>query len=108
MSRSLIPNLYIPLYVLLYEDYRNDERRQEAEELAHDLAAVFKQFNPGDKEATGCGRIIKRLDLDYQKTFGYVPRLVKSDISTERNCLFHGEKSGLSGRYGAGRKHKKI
>lgn len=95
------------LYVLLYEDYRNDERRQEAEELAHDLAAVFKQFNPGDKEQPDAEEIIKRLDLDYQKTFGYVPRLVKSDLST-KEIAFLWRKSRISRCYGAGRKHKKI
>lgn len=83
------------LYVLLYEDYRNDERRQEAEELAHDLAAVFKQFNPGDKEQPDGEEIIKRLDLDYQKTFGYVPRLVKSDLSTKEIAFFMEKKRNI-------------
>lgn len=85
------------LYVLLYEDYRNDERRQEAEELAHDLAAVFKQFNPGDKEQPDGEEIIKRLDLDYQKTFGYVPRLVKSDLSTKEIAFFMEKKTEYPG-----------
>ncbi|WP_340399369.1 penicillin-binding protein 2 [Paenibacillus sp. FSL H8-0079] len=85
------------LYVLLYEDYRNDERRQEAEELAHDLAAVFKQFNPGDKEQLDAEEIIKRLDLDYQKTFGYVPRLVKSDLSTKEIAFFMEKKADYPG-----------
>ncbi|MEO2256996.1 penicillin-binding protein 2 [Paenibacillus amylolyticus] len=85
------------LYVLLYEDYRNDERRQEAEELAHDLAAVFKQFNPGDKEQPDAEEIIKRLDLDYQKTFGYVPRLVKSDLSTKEIAFFMEKKADYPG-----------
>ncbi|PKQ89552.1 cell division protein FtsI [Paenibacillus sp. BGI2013] len=85
------------LYVLLYEDYRNDERRQEAEELAHDLAAVFKQFNPGDKEQPDGEEIIKRLDLDYQKTFGYVPRLVKSDLSTKEIAFFMEKKAEYPG-----------
>lgn len=85
------------LYVLLYEDYRNDERRQEAEELAHDLAAVFKQFNPGDKEQPNGEEIIKRLDLDYQKTFGYVPRLVKSDLSTKEIAFFMEKKAEYPG-----------
>ncbi|WP_419889957.1 peptidoglycan D,D-transpeptidase FtsI family protein [Paenibacillus xylanexedens] len=85
------------LYVLLYEDYRNDERRQEAEELAHDLAAVFKQFNPGDKEQPDGEEIIKRLDLDYQKTFGYVPRLVKSDLSTKEIAFFMEKKVDYPG-----------
>lgn len=85
------------LYVLLYEDYRNDERRQEAEELAHDLAAVFKQFNPGDKEQPNAEEIIKRLDLDYQKTFGYVPRLVKSDLSTKEIAFFMEKKAEYPG-----------
>lgn len=85
------------LYVLLYEDYRNDERRQEAEELAHDLAAVFKQFNPGDKEQPDAEEIIKRLDLDYQKTFGYVPRLVKSDLSTKEIAFFMEKKAEYPG-----------
>uniref|UniRef100_UPI00403F2150 peptidoglycan D,D-transpeptidase FtsI family protein n=1 Tax=Paenibacillus sp. FSL R5-0519 TaxID=2921648 RepID=UPI00403F2150 len=85
------------LYVLLYEDYRNDERRQEAEELAHDLAAVFKQFNPGDKEQPDAEEIIKRLDLDYQKTFGYVPRLVKSDLSTKEIAFFMEKKAKYPG-----------
>ncbi|MDR6719813.1 penicillin-binding protein 2 [Paenibacillus sp. 2003] len=85
------------LYVLLYEDYRNDERRQEAVELAHDLAAVFKQFNPGDKEQPDAEEIIKRLDLDYQKTFGYVPRLVKSDLSTKEIAFFMEKKADYPG-----------
>lgn len=85
------------LYVLLYEDYRNDERRQEAEELAHDLAAVFKKFNPGDKEQPDAEEIIKRLDLDYQKTFGYVPRLVKSDLSTKEIAFFMEKKAEYPG-----------
>lgn len=85
------------LYVLLYEDYRNDERRQEAEELAHDLAAVFKQFNPGDAEQPDAEEIIKRLDLDYQKTFGYVPRLVKSNLSTKEIAFFMEKKTDYPG-----------
>lgn len=76
------------LYVLLYEDYRNDDRKQEAQELADELAAIFKQFNPGDKEQPDAEEIMKRLDLEYQKTFGYVPRLVKSDLTTKEIAYF--------------------
>ncbi|WP_440112505.1 peptidoglycan D,D-transpeptidase FtsI family protein [Paenibacillus sp. QZ-Y1] len=85
------------LYVLLYEDYRNDERRQEAEELAHDLAAVFKQFNPGDKEQPDAEEIIKRLDLKSQKTHGYTPRLVKSDLNTKEIAYFMEKKAEYPG-----------
>lgn len=85
------------LYVLLYEDYRNDERRQEAEELAHDLAAVFKQFNPGDKEQPDAEEIIKRLDLKSQKAHGYTPRLVKSDLNTKEIAYFMEKKAEYPG-----------
>lgn len=85
------------LYVLLYEDYRNDERKQEAQELADELAAVFKQFNPGDKEQPDAEEIMKRLDLDYQKTFGYVPRLVKSDLTTKEIAYFMEKKAEFPG-----------
>ncbi|OAX46589.1 peptidoglycan D,D-transpeptidase FtsI family protein [Paenibacillus sp. AD87] len=85
------------LYVLLYEDYRNDDRKQEAQELADELAAVFKQFNPGDKEQPDAEEIMKRLDLDYQKTFGYVPRLVKSDLTTKEIAYFMEKKAEFPG-----------
>lgn len=85
------------LYVLLYEDYRNDDRKQEAQELADELAAVFKQFNPGDKEQPDAEEIMKRLDLDYQKTFGYVPRLVKSDLTTKEIAYFMEKKADFPG-----------
>ncbi|WP_269054114.1 peptidoglycan D,D-transpeptidase FtsI family protein [Paenibacillus tundrae] len=85
------------LYVLLYEDYRNDDRRQEAEELAHDLAAVFKQFNPGDKEQPDAEEIIKRLDLKSQKAHGYSPRLVKSDLNMKEIAYFMEKKAEYPG-----------
>ncbi|QKS56965.1 penicillin-binding protein 2 [Paenibacillus barcinonensis] len=85
------------LYVLLYEDYRNDDRRQEAEELAQELADIFKRFNPGDEKQPDAQEIIKRLDLDHQKTFGYVPRLVKSDLSTEEIAYFMEKKTEYPG-----------
>ncbi|UPK43085.1 peptidoglycan D,D-transpeptidase FtsI family protein [Paenibacillus pabuli] len=85
------------LYVLLYEDYRNDDRKQEAQELADELAAIFKQFNPGDKEQPDAEEIMKRLDLDYQKTFGYVPRLVKSDLTTKEIAYFMEKKADFPG-----------
>ncbi|CAH1201624.1 peptidoglycan D,D-transpeptidase FtsI family protein [Paenibacillus hubeiensis] len=76
------------LYVLLYEDYSNGARQEEAQKLAEDLAGIFKQFNPGDKEQPDAEEIIKRLDLDYQKTHGYTPRLVKSDLNTKEIAYF--------------------
>jgi penicillin-binding protein 2 len=85
------------LYVLLYEDYRNDDRKQEAQELADELAAVFKKFNPGDKEQPDAEEIVRRLDLDYQKTFGYVPRLVKSDLTTKEIAYFMEKKAEFPG-----------
>ena len=85
------------LYVLLYEDYRNDERRKEAEGLAHELADIFKQFNPGDEKQPDAEEIIKRLDLNHQKTFGYVPRLVKSDLSTKEIAFFMEKKTEYPG-----------
>lgn len=91
------------LYVLLYEDYRNDDRRQEAEELAQELADIFKRFNPGDEKQPDAEEIIKRLDLDHQKTFGYVPRLVKSDLTTQE-IAFLWRKSRVSRHHGSGRK----
>ncbi|WP_434749514.1 peptidoglycan D,D-transpeptidase FtsI family protein [Paenibacillus amylolyticus] len=85
------------LYVLLYEDYRNDDRRQEAEELARELADIFKRFNPGDENQPDTEEIIKRLDLDHQKTFGYVPRLVKSDLTTQEIAFFLEKKTEYPG-----------
>ncbi|WP_427052402.1 peptidoglycan D,D-transpeptidase FtsI family protein [Paenibacillus sp. TC-CSREp1] len=85
------------LYVLLYEDYRNDDRRQEAEELAQELADIFKRFNPGDEKQPDAEEIIKRLDLDHQKTFGYVPRLVKSDLTTQEIAFFMEKKAEYPG-----------
>lgn len=85
------------LYVLLYEDYRNDDRRQEAEGLARELADIFKRFNPGDEKQPDAEEIIKRLDLDHQKTFGYVPRLVKSDLTTQEIAFFLEKKKEYPG-----------
>jgi penicillin-binding protein 2 len=85
------------LYVLLYEDYRNDDRRQEAEELARELADIFKRFNPGDEKQPDAEEIVKRLDLDHQKTFGYVPRLVKSDLTTQEIAFFLEKKTEYPG-----------
>nr|WP_154985900.1 penicillin-binding transpeptidase domain-containing protein [Paenibacillus xylanexedens] len=85
------------LYVLLYEDYRNDDRRQEAEGLARELADIFKRFNPGDEKQPDAEEIIKRLDLDHQKTFGYVPRLVKSDLTTQEIAFFLEKKTEYPG-----------
>ena len=93
------------LYVMLYEDYRNDDRRQEAEGLARELADIFKRFNPGTKQPDA-EEIIKRLDLDHQKTFGYVPRLVKSDLTTQE-IAFSREKQ-VSWGNGAGRECTEI
>ncbi|SDM02300.1 MULTISPECIES: penicillin-binding transpeptidase domain-containing protein [unclassified Paenibacillus] len=85
------------LYVLLYEDYRNDDRKQEAQELADELAAVFKQFNPGDKEQPDAAEILKRLDLESQKAHGYTPRLVKSDLNMKEIAYFMEKKSEYPG-----------
>ncbi|MFS0860325.1 MULTISPECIES: peptidoglycan D,D-transpeptidase FtsI family protein [Paenibacillus] len=85
------------LYVLLYEDYRNDDHKQEAQELADELAAVFKQFNPGDKEQPDAEEIMKRLDLESQKAHGYTPRLVKSDLNMKEIAYFMEKKSEYPG-----------
>ncbi|WP_411835895.1 peptidoglycan D,D-transpeptidase FtsI family protein [Paenibacillus taichungensis] len=85
------------LYVLLYEDYRNDDRKQEAQELADELAAVFKQFNPGDKEQPDAEEIMKRLDLESQKAHGYTPRLVKSDLNMKEIAYFMEKKAEYPG-----------
>ncbi|MCG7385280.1 penicillin-binding protein 2 [Paenibacillus sp. ACRRY] len=85
------------LYVLLYEDYSNGSRQEEAQKLADDLAAVFKEFNPGDKEQPDAEEIMKRLDLDYQKTHGYTPRLVKSDLNTKEIAYFMEKKADYPG-----------
>lgn len=85
------------LYVLLYEDYSNGSRQEEAQKLADDLAAVFKEFNPGDKEQPDAEEIMKRLDLDYQKTHGYTPRLVKSDLNTKEIAYFMEKKAEYPG-----------
>ncbi|SEL94083.1 penicillin-binding protein 2 [Paenibacillus sp. OK003] len=85
------------LYVLLYEDYRNDDRKQEAQELADELAAVFKQFNPGDNEQPDAEEILKRLDLESQKAHGYTPRLVKSDLNMKEIAYFMEKKSEYPG-----------
>lgn len=85
------------LYVLLYEDYSNGSRQEEAQKLADDLAAVFKEFNPGDKEQPDAAEIMKRLDLDYQKTHGYTPRLVKSDLNTKEIAYFMEKKAEYPG-----------
>ncbi|MDR9748776.1 penicillin-binding transpeptidase domain-containing protein [Paenibacillus taichungensis] len=85
------------LYVLLYEDYRNDDRKQEAQELADELAAVFKQFNPGDKEQPDAEEILKRLDLESQKAHGYTPRLVKSDLNMKEIAYFMEKKAEYPG-----------
>ncbi|WP_337034490.1 penicillin-binding protein 2 [Paenibacillus illinoisensis] len=85
------------LYVLLYEDYSNGSRQEEAQKLADDLAAVFKEFNPGDKEQPDAEEIMKRLDLDYQKTHGYTPRLVKSDLNTKEIAYFMEKKAKYPG-----------
>lgn len=85
------------LYVLLYEDYRNDDHKQEAQELADELAAVFKQFNPGDKEQPDAEEILKRLDLESQKAHGYTPRLVKSDLNMKEIAYFMEKKAEYPG-----------
>ncbi|MET3940041.1 cell division protein FtsI/penicillin-binding protein 2 [Paenibacillus sp. PvP094] len=85
------------LYVLLYEDYSNGSRQEEAQKLADDLAAVFKKFNPGDKKQPDAEEIMKRLDLDYQKTHGYTPRLVKSDLNTKEIAYFMEKKAEYPG-----------
>lgn len=85
------------LYVLLYEDYSNGSRQEEAQKLADDLAAVFKKFNPGDKEQPDAAEIMKRLDLDYQKTHGYTPRLVKSDLNTKEIAYFMEKRLNIQG-----------
>jgi len=85
------------LYVLLYEDYRNDDRKQEAQELAEELAAVFKKFNPGDKEQPDAEEILKRLDLESQKAHGYTPRLVKSDLNMKEIAYFMEKKAEYPG-----------
>lgn len=85
------------LYVLLYEDYRNDDRKQEAQELAEELAAVFKKFNPGEKEQPDAEEILKRLDLESQKAHGYTPRLVKSDLNMKEIAYFMEKKAEYPG-----------
>ncbi|MGF9700087.1 peptidoglycan D,D-transpeptidase FtsI family protein [Paenibacillus sp. MABNR03] len=85
------------LYVLLYEDYSNGSRQEEVQKLADELAAVFKEFNTGDKEQPDAEEIMKRLDLDYQKAHGYTPRLVKSDLNTKEIAYFMEKKADYPG-----------
>lgn len=90
------------LYLTLYKNYGNAEgipsaSRIEMNLLAEEIAAVFRQYGHADAEEISAGDIVNKLDLNYSKAGGYVPRLIKSNLSSEEVAYFLQHKERFKG-----------
>ncbi|WP_408894137.1 peptidoglycan D,D-transpeptidase FtsI family protein [Paenibacillus taichungensis] len=91
------------LYISLYKDYseRTDgsenPNRAEAMEWAKNLAIIFNQYGHNDSKLMTVEDIVKAMDLNYKQSHGYVPRLIKSDLSEKEIAYFLEQKDEIPG-----------
>ncbi|WP_454193752.1 peptidoglycan D,D-transpeptidase FtsI family protein [Paenibacillus sp. Marseille-Q7038] len=90
------------LYISLYENYGLSNGiptagRIEMNLMAEKIADVFTKYGDKDAPEITAGQIIEGLDLNYSKFGGYVPRLIKSNLSDKEVAYFLQNKDQFKG-----------
>lgn len=90
------------LYITLYENYGSSNgiptaSRIEMNVMAEKMAEIFKKYGDKDAPELAAGDIIESLDLNYSKWGGYVPRLIKSNLSEQEIAYFLQHKEEFKG-----------
>ncbi|WP_211746544.1 penicillin-binding transpeptidase domain-containing protein [Paenibacillus sp. Marseille-Q4541] len=90
------------LYMTLYQNYGSSNgiptaARIEMNVMAQKMASIFKQYGDKDAEEITSKQIIESLDLNYSKSGGFVPRLIKSNLSDKEVAYFLQNKDQFEG-----------
>lgn len=91
------------LYITLYKNYSEQKNgpankdRQEAIKLAEKISEVFTKYKDPKSPEMTVDEIITEMDLDYKKTHGYTPRLIKNNLSEKEIAYFMERKNDFPG-----------
>lgn len=90
------------LYLTLYKNYGDVDGKPnpniaEVEDIATRLHDVFEQYKKKDSEALTVDNILEAMDLNSRKANGFMPRLIKSDLSDEEVAYFLQHKDEFKG-----------
>ncbi|MEC0123041.1 peptidoglycan D,D-transpeptidase FtsI family protein [Paenibacillus pabuli] len=90
------------LYLTLYKNYGDVDGKpnpniSEVEDIATRLHDVFEQYKKKDSEPLTVEKIIEEMDLNSRKSNGFMPRLIKSDLSDEEVAYFLQHKDEFKG-----------
>ena len=90
------------LYISLYENYGLSNGipaagRIEMNLMAEKIADIFKKYGAKDAPEITAREITESLDLNYSKFGGYVPRLIKSNLSDKEVAYFLQNKDQFKG-----------
>lgn len=90
------------LYLTLYKNYGdvNGEPSPyiaEIQDMATRLHDVFEQYKKKDSPSLSVDEIIEEMDLNSRKANGFMPRLIKSDLSDEEVAYFLQHKDEFKG-----------
>lgn len=90
------------LYLTLYKNYGDVDGKPnpniaEVEDIATRLQDVFEQYKKKDSETLTVEKIIEEMDLNSRKSNGFMPRLIKSDLSDEEVAYFLQHKDEFKG-----------
>ncbi|MFC9711944.1 peptidoglycan D,D-transpeptidase FtsI family protein [Paenibacillus sp. NPDC056933] len=90
------------LYLTLYKNYGDVDGKpnpniSEVEDIATRLHDVFEQYKKKDSETLTVEKIIEEMDLNSRKSNGFMPRLIKSDLSDEEVAYFLQHKDEFKG-----------
>lgn len=90
------------LYLTLYKNYGDVDGKPspnigEVQDIATRLHDVFEQYKLKDSESLTVEKIIEEMDLNSRKANGFMPRLIKSDLSEEEVAYFLQHKDEFKG-----------
>ncbi|MGQ8874283.1 peptidoglycan D,D-transpeptidase FtsI family protein [Paenibacillus sp. TSA_86.1] len=90
------------LYLTLYKNYGDVNGQPnpnigEAQETAQRLHDVFEQYKAKDSESLTVEKIMEEMDLNSRKSNGFMPRLIKSDLSEGEVAYFLQHKDEFKG-----------
>ncbi|WP_366293516.1 penicillin-binding transpeptidase domain-containing protein [Paenibacillus sp. AN1007] len=90
------------LYLTLYKNYGDVEGKPnpkigEVQDMAKRLNEVFEKYKAKDSESLTVDKIIEEMDLNSRKANGFMPRLIKSDLSEGEVAYFLQHKDEFKG-----------
>ncbi|WP_342552713.1 penicillin-binding transpeptidase domain-containing protein [Paenibacillus sp. FSL R7-0652] len=90
------------LYLTLYKNYGDVEGKPnpkigEVQDMAKRLNEVFEKYKAKDAESLTVDKIIEEMDLNSRKANGFMPRLIKSDLSEGEVAYFLQHKDEFKG-----------